>query len=191
MFENILIDHVIARQNTIEDIDNDDNEHRMYRRFLGYFSDINGPLEEKHLIDGACLAYAWMPTILNFKTQQFAESIVVLNQARGEESIDRTQLDTLARLINNSIVGASKLLHFINPKQYAIWDSRVCKCLTGEDGEVTSIDAYVDYLAMCKRITNQINYEPLHESYEQQVGYAVTPMRSIEQYFFYSNNNPI
>lgn len=191
MFENVEISHLLKLRNAIDSIDYGGNEHKMYRRFLGYFLDIKGNLEEKHLIEGACLAYAWMPTILNFKSQKFAESLQALNQARQGELISKKQYDILARLINNSEVGASKLLHFVNPNKYAIWDSRVCTCLTKSTYRVDSIDVYYDYLALCERITSQIEFKPLHELYEQKVGYTVTRMRSIEQYFFFSNNNTI
>lgn len=191
MFEDVVINHIIERQNVIGLIDSNGNEYKMYRRFIEYFSGINGQLKEKHLIDGACLSYAWMPTILNFKSELFTESLAILNQARGNDLINRAQLDILKGLINNSVVGPSKLIHFINPDKYAIWDSRVCKCLTGKGGKVNSVAAYFDYLAMCQRITTDSKFDRIHILYKKKVNYNISRMRSIEQIFFLSVNNPI
>lgn len=38
-----------------------------------------------------------------------------------------SDLSMLKGFANNSTVGASKVLHFLNPKVYSIWDSRVAR----------------------------------------------------------------
>ena len=72
-----------------------------------------------------------MPTILNFKSTEFERAVEIINKAKKPERITDDEILILKRLINNSLVGVSKLLHFINPNVYAIWDSRVCNFLTG------------------------------------------------------------
>lgn len=73
------------------------------------------------------LAYGWMPTMLSFRAtaidpHQIWEHI-------GQGNLDDELLLSLKRLINNSLVGASKVLHFIKPDAYAIMDSRVRRYL--------------------------------------------------------------
>lgn len=81
-----------------------------------------------------------MPTILNLKKYEndtdssevnLEDEVVLINKAKKGESLDEKELDLLKRRINNSMVGLSKLLHFINPEQYAIWDSKIYRCIRG------------------------------------------------------------
>jgi hypothetical protein len=55
----------------------------------------------------------------------------------------------LKRAFNNSLVGTSKLLHFIHPKQYAIWDSWVFRFLNNEEPHKYKLEkpkTYLEYL---------------------------------------------
>jgi len=72
-----------------------------------------------------------MPKVRQLKNTPFEEIIAILNRAKIGEPLKVKELDALKACINNSLVGASKLLHFINPEQYAIWDSKIFKYVTG------------------------------------------------------------
>ena len=72
-----------------------------------------------------------MPTILNYKSNEFDTAVEILNRAKNNPRISTDDILLLKQLINNSLVGVSKLLHYIN-SVYAIWDSRVCNFLTGK-----------------------------------------------------------
>jgi hypothetical protein len=72
-----------------------------------------------------CLAvYGWMPRILEVgrsadRCLTFARANDVAKKLNdGTASIDPP-------FVNQSIVGTSKFLHFWNPNEFAIWDSRV------------------------------------------------------------------
>ena len=49
----------------------------------------------------------------------------MLTKAKQGLRLEAWEIDALAGLVNNSVVGASKLLHFVAPQTYAIWDSKV------------------------------------------------------------------
>jgi hypothetical protein len=73
------------------------------------------------------LAYGWMPTMLSFRATAIDPDQVW--EHIGQGNLDDELLLSLKRLINNSLVGASKVLHFIKPDAYAIMDSRVRRYL--------------------------------------------------------------
>jgi len=80
----------------------------------------------------ACAVYGWMPTILKkFEPNRFKvkEPIKVV---RSVSTRDEAKLfldkNMNSAPINNSWVGTSKLLYFINPDFFPIWDSRVARC---------------------------------------------------------------
>ncbi len=85
-----------------------------------------------------------MPTILecNFSSDE-NYSMYIKNINSGDCSIEF--LNIMKSKINNSIVGGSKFLHFINPEKYAIWDSKVYKSLFGKRNynETNNINNYL------------------------------------------------
>ena len=76
-------------------------------------------------------AYSWMPTIPNINIQQSKlnddlEFWEMLNHLRNGQEMDRKALlEKLVPNINNSVVGTSKVLHFIAPDYVPIFDSKV------------------------------------------------------------------
>lgn len=90
-----------------------------YPIFLKYFSSLE-KINLDNLIIGISFTYAWMPTILEFKNNKFDEALKILNKAKCNENLEIEDFMILKSLFNNSLVGTSKLLHFISPKKYAI-----------------------------------------------------------------------
>ncbi len=63
--------------------------------------------------------------------------------------IDERQTITLKTAFNNSLVGTSQLLHFINPKQYAIWEQPCFRFLNNVEPHKYRLEkprAYIEYL---------------------------------------------
>lgn len=103
----------------------EDNYLKIYPYFISYFKNLK-ELSEDNIIIGISLVYSWMPTILKkLDLEKIKKATTILNKARTEEIINKEELELLASTFNNSLVGSSKLLHFINPNMYAIWDSKV------------------------------------------------------------------
>lgn len=95
-----------------------------YPEFIQYFRNIDR-IERHHLIISSHFIYGWMPTILNIDLKSINEVLRLLNEVKSGKLLTVEELMILKKCINNSLVGLSKLLHFINPRSYAIWDSRI------------------------------------------------------------------
>ena len=74
-------------------------------------------------------AYSWMPTIptiyykkIKGKEDRLFSELRKLKQGKGDIP---WLFNTLTPIINNSVVGTSKVLHFIAPDSVPIYDSRV------------------------------------------------------------------
>jgi hypothetical protein len=75
------------------------------------------------------MVYGWMPTMLRtiepHNRAQRAQLLANLHKVKSGGLLTSTELADVKRFANRSIVGASKLLHVLNPQNYVIWDSRV------------------------------------------------------------------
>lgn len=107
-----------------------ENYLHSYPHFLKYFEKLD-TINLENLIIGISFTYSWMPTILkSIQLQHSEKALSILNEVKNGKKINKEQLATLKEVFNNSLIGTSKLLHFINPNQYAIWDSRVFRYYT-------------------------------------------------------------
>lgn len=166
---------------------------KSYVYFLKYFEN-KETLTEEDLIISSNFTYGWMPTILNFKATNFNECVDILNLSKSKDRLNKVEIETLKKLINNSLVGTSKLLHFINPNKYAIWDSRVCKFLSNTTHKyfIEKTDIFYTYLDICNDLINEADYEKyIHNKYLETIGHDATKMKSIEQLMFLNSDNPL
>lgn len=179
MFENITLEKIIASEETI--ISFPPSMLLSYSHFVKYFNDLN-TLNLHNLVIGINFVYGWMPTMFDFKNNDFEVAINLLNKVKNNNRLETQELSVLKSLFNNSIVGTSKLLHFINPSLYAIWDSRVSKYLLPAYNYnlIASSDIFIEYQNFCQRITNLVGYQRIHNSMVQKVGYNITKYRSLE-----------
>jgi hypothetical protein len=153
-----------------------------YPEFLKYFKNIRN-ITKHNLIISINFTYGWMPTKFDFRSDNFKEAINILNQAKKGEILKSEQLEILKALFNNSLVGTTKLLHFINPNKFAIWDSRVYRYLTGEEPynyRIGKCDTYLLFLKFCKILTHDKKYEKAHISICNKLGYSMTKFRTAE-----------
>lgn len=158
-----------------------------YPEFLEYFR-AAGPLTRHHLIISANFVYGWMPTILDFRSGSFVEAVALLEKARAQETLGPDELHELARLVNNSIVGASKLLHFACPSHYAIWDSRVAKYLgTSVQGGRRGVEQFAAYNACCLSLAALPEARAITGRLSSKIGYQLSPLRAIELVMFYGS----
>lgn len=158
------------------------SDYISYPEFLEYFK--NKEKITKHdLIIGIHFVYGWMPTIFDFRSDNFDEAIKILNKAKkGTELITQDDLILLKGLFNNSLVGSTKLLHFINPHKYAIWDSRVYRYLTNNNNynQIENCNNYLDYLTFCEELIGLEGFCSLKDQIEKEVGYSMTPLRIVD-----------
>lgn len=190
--ENIQVSQVLDRAFCLEKNNAEDRYNKSYYHFVQYFQG-KQQLTEHDLVIAANFTYGWMPTILNFKSEEFRAAVSILNAAKAAQRITDEQIMLLKNLVNNSLVGVSKLLHFVNPDVYAIWDSSVCNFLTGVSHKykVEKIELYWAYLDLCERVAADPLFHSVHEKNQAKVGFKITPLRTIEQIMFISSNEPL
>lgn len=99
------------------------------------------------------MVYGWMPTMLRtiepHNPAQRLQLLACLQKVKMGGTLTATEFAEVKRFANRSIVGASKLLHVINPANYVIWDSRVAEAFLWSGvtpGAYSTIDRYLEYL---------------------------------------------
>jgi len=158
-----------------------------YPHFIKFFSEIKGNISEHDLIIGIHLIYGWMPTIFEFKNgkknrkkdensdeldkdsikENIKNAITILNGIKRGDQLTPENLEKLKLIFNNSLVGTSKLLHFIKPDKYAIWDSNVFAYLRRFDyikskmfkSGVDNISNYFKYLDILSKLNNKSQWK--------------------------------
>lgn len=161
-----------------------------YPEFLKYFESIEF-IEKHHLIISSHFVYGWMPTIIHLDINNLSEVLVLLNNAKAGHQLNMNEIEVLKYCINNSMVGLSKLLHFVNPDDYAIWDSRIMAYISEKEAKynIGKAEHYLAYLEKMKEIINQIEYPSLHCSIEKHFNYPLTPLRAVEVLMFATERN--
>jgi hypothetical protein len=85
--------------------------------------------DEDDFVKLVAFAYSWMPTIPEWRKEldweKCKKALEILNIKKGEPDSLRELLQLIVPTINNSIVGASKVLHFYCPEYVPIIDSNV------------------------------------------------------------------
>ncbi len=159
--------------------------HLSYKEFVEFFGS-KKELTPHDLVIGAYFTYGWMPTMLELKGDIGALTAIA-NKSRRKEGISRDEFSRFACAINGSVVGASKLLHFICPEKHAIWDSRVYRYLHQEapyQYRLEAPDAYWDYLAFLDALVTDSRFKAFKLKVDNAVGYPVTDKRACELLMF-------
>ena len=135
------------------------------------------------------MTYGLMPTAMNLRHGDLEPFLAPLNALRDNgQRLTVDELDRLRSLVNNSIVGTSKLLHFLAPQIYPIWDSRINRFLNGEPlPETNSVSRYRDYLADFDRLRIDAQFELLRLSLENKLGYQISAARAVELIMYLSD----
>lgn len=86
-----------------------------------------GPITADRFHQLAVMAYGWMPRIVRVDLAYVPQALEALNdavQATAMAQLSAGAMNGLACCLR-SVVGASKVLHFINDAVFPIWDSNV------------------------------------------------------------------
>ena len=156
-----------------------------YSEFINYFKNLDW-IEKHNLVIASHFVYGWMPTIIQLDTKNADEVLSILNGVRNGHSATESELEIIKQCVNNSMVGTSKLLHFINPNLYAIWDSRIFRYITGKKYSygIDKPKAYMEYMEALNEIVNHPEYRSLHFEIERNFKYEISPLRAIEILMF-------
>ena len=141
------------------------------------------------------MVYGWMPRVLTLHTSEnniaLETAAGLLNKAREEGILSYEELSQLSAVVNNSIVGASKLLHFVAPDHFPIWDSRIYRFLhddTPHPYRVNSVDQYQTYLELLKNLKKDQCFPAFHLNVNNKLGYEVSPLRALELVMFLNSS---
>jgi hypothetical protein len=147
--------------------------------------------EVEDIVCGAHMVYGWMPTALdlysnppNISLQAGAD---LLTKAKIQGSLLEGEIEILASLVNNSVVGASKLLHFALPTSFAIWDSNIYAFIFQEKAHhyrVNCASPYKSYLGQLELYRLDARFPQFHESVNKKIGYDVSGLRALELIMF-------
>lgn len=164
-----------------------ENYFQSYTYFLNYFKNLDS-INLENILIGISFTYSWMPTILKSIRLENPENVIaILNDVKIGKQINEEQLFILKKSFNNSLVGTSKLLHFINPNQYAIWDSRVFRFLNNEKPHKYKLEkpkTYIEYLNFIENLKSEKIFNTFYDLMKQKVGYEITEYRALELAFF-------
>ena len=164
----------------------DDSYILSYPHLLSYFA-TKKSLGAEDVVRGAHMVYGWMPTILELYSGptklDLVEAADLLTEARSAGTLTDAELGKIAGLVNNSLVGASKLLHFIAPNNFAIWDSNVYAFVFNErphNYRVKQVAKYRKYLGILRELQADQRFSQFHKSMNSKIGYTVSPLRALE-----------
>lgn len=164
-----------------------ENYLKSYPYFLRYFEKLE-IITLENLIIGISFTYSWMPTILkSINLEKADEVIFILNQAKKGKTLTASELGTLKSTFNNSLVGTSKLLHFINPEKYAIWDSKVYRFLnntTPHKYRLEKPESYLEYLSFIETFKTEEGFTSFYNLMKEKVGFEISAYRALELAFF-------
>ncbi|MCX4190822.1 hypothetical protein [Methylophaga sp. OBS3] len=189
-YEDLLADSNKAT----ELLNSNDSYHFTYIEFLKFF-DSKAYLTKSDIFIGANFTYAWMPTINKTACEVSDDIEISINRMRGSEEADELSIEevlVLSKVTNNSLVGVSKLLHFIAPNKYAIWDSRVARYLLSNENKepsqyyLNNPKNFTNYMnLLCKLAQDDMqNDDYLKKLVSSILNYEVTTYRAIELIMF-------
>lgn len=97
---------------------------KSYPEFIRYFRDLLS-FESHHLVIAGNFTYGWLARIVRLHEKHFDAALASAAKAFEGDELEENEICSVAYWLDNSVVATSKLLHFICPEVYAIWDSRV------------------------------------------------------------------
>jgi hypothetical protein len=157
-------------------------DHISYPEFLNYFKKCDN-ITLHDLIIGINFTYGWMPTIFEFTSSNLEECIPLLNKVKSNSDLSKEELTLIKSTFNNSLVGTSKLLHFINPESYPIWDSRVYRYLTSTEpygDRISDPASYWEYVKWIRQLALHPQFNDAAKTVERCVGYKMSNIRVAE-----------
>ena len=132
----------------------------------------------------AHMAYGWMPTILKKFSDSKPGIVGPATECRSFEEASELIKSLDDSPINNSWVGMSKVLHFINPEFFPIWDSRVAKHFDLKITQVNKKNHFLEYLTFVAKHRNKDEVKKVREAFAKEAGYEVTDVRACEFILF-------
>jgi hypothetical protein len=127
-----------------------------YSALRALIRDRTDPRDEMQLLAAAHAVYGWMPTVLKkvdnlLQMSNFVLGVKGLSFADARPIVERTATlgpGSVFFSLNNSVVGTSKLLHFLLPDLFPIWDSRIARLFDFKNASHNRPLAYFSYFEL-------------------------------------------
>ncbi len=150
----------------------------------------------------ALMTYAWMPRVLRIDDEYLVCAASQLSKAKDitKNNYKEIKIQPIADCLH-SLVGASKILHFINPEVFPIWDSKI-QIIVGENNNnytMKKSENYYRYVDIVYSLIENKKFYSFYKKYNQAnhkrlksmniEQYDVSPVRAIEASIFEMANN--
>jgi hypothetical protein len=160
-----------------------DPYRRSYETLLRFF-ECRSAITADDVILGAHLVYAWMPCVLAIEpARSVGDAAALLERARAGDDLGPAEIGALAATLGNSVVAASKLLHFVAPSRWPIWDRNVRKGF-GISIHRSDVASYLHYVARLRRVSECDAFAGSVRRVSDGLGYEVSPLRAAELLLF-------
>lgn len=162
-----------------------------YESMVRFFSGVDR-IDADMLTVVAQAAYGWMPTMLELRgthgiTERFGTALDAAATAHQGHDISVAHVEALASTVNNSVVGASKVLHLLSPSRYPIWDRVVARYLLQESAYkfIRCAAVYVEYVEVAREaVQNEEGFRSVRAEIAPKLPYRASDLRLLEQVCF-------
>lgn len=143
----------------------------------------------------ALMAYGWMPRVARLEPEYVPHARTALAAARKRWAPSPTANSDIVHPVAacvRSVVGASKVLHFVNPNRFPIWDNRVETFRRGKAVPARSMNVpnYLLYVKNVDAIRTDRGFSSFHAELSEALAtrlrklgikpYAISPVRAVE-----------
>ena len=169
----------------IQCIDASEQYLRTYPELLRSTAILAKEMGEDALPPIAHMAYGWMPTILKKFSDSKPGIVGPATECRSFEEASELIKSLDDSPINNSWVGMSKVLHFMNPEFFPIWDSRVAQHFGLKyDYQINNRNHFLEYLTFVQENRKSDAVKRVQEAFVKEAGYSVSNVRACEFILF-------
>jgi hypothetical protein len=169
----------------IQGIDASEQYLRTYPQLLRSTALLAKEMGEDALPAIAHMAYGWMPTILKKFSDSQPGIVGPATECRSFEDASALIQSLDDSPINNSWVGLSKVLHFVNPDFFPIWDSRVATHFSLKNAyQVNKKNHFLEYLTFVEENRKSDAVKRVREAFAKEAGYSVSDVRACEFILF-------
>jgi len=143
----------------------------------------------------ATMVYGWMPRVVRIDPAYTAGGVVAVGAASVATSATfiTVPIQEVANCLH-SVVGASKLLHFVNPSVFPIWDSNIEAFRELPDSNMNSVAQYIRYVREVNSIRAERDFQAFYaefcKAYTNRLlasgiaAYTISEVRAIESAAF-------
>lgn len=154
-----------------------------------------GNIDVSRLYRLALMTYGWMPRVLRLNPDYIPNAVLVLTRAQVATQQNWSTTAVITNVANclYSLVGASKVLHFVNPNIFPIWDSKIEKYRQRKSlvyNHMAQLQNYESYVSEVHAITHEHEFNDFFTAANEALGvrlaaldiprYKLTDIRAIE-----------